>query len=64
LKNKGYFARHQWLTCVILAIQEAEIRRIEVRSHPRQIIPETLSCKNPSQKKVVVQGIGPEFKHQ
>jgi hypothetical protein len=23
-------ARHQWLTCIILAIQEAEIRRIEV----------------------------------
>jgi hypothetical protein len=30
-------ARHQWLTPVILAIQEAEIRRTEVRSQPGQI---------------------------
>jgi hypothetical protein len=42
---------HQWLTPVILATQEAEIRRIEVHSQPRQMVYETLSQKNPSQKK-------------
>jgi hypothetical protein len=30
--------------------QEAEIRRISVRSQPKQIVHETLSQKNPSQK--------------
>jgi hypothetical protein len=33
----------QWLTPVILATQEAEIRRIVVQSQPRQIVHETLS---------------------
>jgi hypothetical protein len=37
-------AGRQWLTPAILATQEAEIRRIMVRSQPRQI------SKNPSQK--------------
>jgi hypothetical protein len=36
-------ARYWWLTPVILATQEAEIRRIMVRSQPRQIVLETLS---------------------
>jgi hypothetical protein len=36
-------ARHWWLKPIILAIQEAEIRRIMVQSQPRQIVPETLS---------------------
>jgi hypothetical protein len=35
---------------VILATQEAEIRRIMVRSQPRQTVCQTLSQKNPSQK--------------
>jgi hypothetical protein len=41
---------HQWLMPVILATQEAEIRRIMVGSLPGQIVCETLSQKNPSQK--------------
>jgi hypothetical protein len=51
---------------ITLAIQEAEIRRIRVRSQPREIVRETLSQKkkNPSQKRAVgvAQGVGPEFK--
>jgi hypothetical protein len=48
---KLYFARHWWLTPVILATQETEIRRIMVRSQPGQIVLKTLSRKNSSQKK-------------
>jgi hypothetical protein len=40
-----------WLAPVILPTQEAEIRRIAVRSKTRQRVCETLSGKNPSQKK-------------
>jgi hypothetical protein len=36
---------------VILATQEAEIRRILVQSQPQTIVGKTLSLKNPSQKK-------------
>jgi hypothetical protein len=39
-----------WLMPVIIATREAEIRRNAVRSQPRQIVQETLSQKNPSQK--------------
>jgi hypothetical protein len=51
---------------VILATQEAEIRRITVGSQPRQIVFETLPQRKPSQKKTggVAQGVGPEFKPQ
>jgi hypothetical protein len=38
---------------VILATQKAEIRKITVQSQPRQIVLETLSQKNPSQKRAV-----------
>jgi hypothetical protein len=38
------------LTLVILATQEAEIRRIVVQSQLGQTVHETLSQKNPSQK--------------
>jgi hypothetical protein len=46
--------------------QEAEIRRIMVQSQSEQIIHETLSRKNPAQKRAggVVQGVDPEFKPQ
>jgi hypothetical protein len=59
-------AGHWWLTPVILTTQEAEIRRIVVQSQPRQIVLETLSQKNPLQKRTggVAQGAGPEFKPQ
>jgi hypothetical protein len=42
-----------WLVPIILAILEAEMRRIEVQSQSRQIVIKTLSRKNPSQKKRV-----------
>jgi hypothetical protein len=51
---------------VILATQEAEIRRIMVRSQPRQIVCKPLSGKKPITKMAggVAQGVGPEFKPQ
>jgi hypothetical protein len=36
---------------VILATEEAEIRRTKVQTQPRQIVHETLSWKNPTQKR-------------
>jgi hypothetical protein len=52
---------------VILAIQEAEIRKITVQSQPTQIVHKTLSWKKTHHKKRVggvAQGVGPEFKLQ
>jgi hypothetical protein len=51
---------------VILATQEAEIRRIVVRSQVGQIVPREPILKNPSQNKAggVTQSVGPEFKPQ
>jgi hypothetical protein len=67
-----YQKRNNWapvdykLTPVILATQEAEIRRITVQRQPKQIVHENLSGKNPSQKQAggMAQSVGPEFKHQ
>jgi hypothetical protein len=58
-------AGHEWFTPGILATQEAEIRRIAVRSQPRQILHKILSLKNALQMTGgVAQGVGPEFKLQ
>jgi hypothetical protein len=59
-------------TPVILATQEAEIRRIKVQSKSRKVVLEILSQKqnkttqNPSHKRAcgVTQGVCPEFKLQ
>jgi hypothetical protein len=54
-----------WLMPVNLATQ-AKIRRITVLSQPGQIVRETLSRKNPSQRRAggVAQGVDHEFKPQ
>jgi hypothetical protein len=49
--QKEDVARCQLLTPVILATQEAEIRRIVVWNQPGQVVHETLSQKTLSQKK-------------
>jgi hypothetical protein len=51
---------------VILATQEAEIRRMAVQSQPRQIVHETLSPKTLHKNRPdgVAQVEGPEFKPQ
>jgi hypothetical protein len=56
----------RWLTPVILATQEAEIRRIVVQSQHKQTVHKTLSQKNLQKKRVggVAQGVSPEFKPQ
>jgi hypothetical protein len=54
---------HEWLTTVILAIKEEEIRRVAVQS---QLLAKTLSCKSPLQKRAggVAQGVESQFKSQ
>jgi hypothetical protein len=41
----------QWFTPVILATQEAEIRRIIFQSQPGQVVHKTLSQKKPISRK-------------
>jgi hypothetical protein len=66
LYKKKKKARHWWLTSVILAIQEAEIRRIMVRSQPIRTVLKTLPQKITNTKEAggMAQGVGPEFKPQ
>jgi hypothetical protein len=51
---------------VILATQEAEIRRISVRSQPKQIVPRDPILKTLHKNRAgrVAQGEDPEFKPQ
>jgi hypothetical protein len=51
---------------VIIATQEAEIRRIVIQSQLRHIVPRDPISKIPSQKRAggVAQGEGPELKPQ
>jgi hypothetical protein len=66
--SRPTWARHQWLTPIILDIQEAEIRRITVRSWPGQIVCKTLSQKKKKKTRhknragEVAEGEGSEFK--
>jgi hypothetical protein len=48
-------AGHWWFMSVILATQEAEIRRIVVQTQPVQIVCETLSQKKKNHKKGLVE---------
>jgi hypothetical protein len=50
-----YWTGGQWLTLVILAPQETEIRRIMVQSQPVQIVQKTLSQKKPITQKELVE---------
>jgi hypothetical protein len=49
---KRHYVRPQWLTPVILATQEAEIRRITVQSQLR-----TKSPRDPISKKITKKGL-------
>jgi hypothetical protein len=51
--NKKTCARCQWLTPIILASQEAEIRRTVVQSQPGQIVHKILSRKTLHKKGLV-----------
>jgi hypothetical protein len=48
--RKSNYSRCRWLTPVILATQEAEIRRTAVRSQSGQIVPKTISKKSFTKK--------------
>jgi hypothetical protein len=44
-----------WITPVIPATQEAKIRRMQFKASQGKIVHETLSQKNPSQKRALVE---------
>jgi hypothetical protein len=52
-ENVKVWARCRWLTPVIPATQEAELRRIMVGSQPGQIVHKTLSQKTLYQRGLV-----------
>jgi hypothetical protein len=51
--EKSVDSRRRWLTPVIPATQEAEMRRMAVRSQPQQIVLKTLSRKTHHKKGLV-----------
>jgi hypothetical protein len=53
VRNVICLAKHWWLTYVILATQEVEIRRISVQSQPGQIVQETLPQKTLHKKSLL-----------
>jgi hypothetical protein len=55
---------HWWFTPVILAAQEAEIRRIMVQNQPGQIDPILKKTHHKERAGGVAQGIGSGFKPQ
>jgi hypothetical protein len=57
-------ARHGWLTPVILAAQEAEIKRIKVQPLAGQIVPNPQFPKNQKKKKKKKKGWWSGFKPQ
>jgi hypothetical protein len=57
VKKKKKKARCWWLKPVILATQEAEIRRSSVRSQPGKMVHETLSQKTLHPKKKRTGGV-------
>jgi hypothetical protein len=67
-EEKVCLARHLWLTPILQGTWKADssIKKIEVWNQSEQIVCETLSQNNPSQKKAggVTQVVGPEFKFQ
>jgi hypothetical protein len=54
-RKKVIFAECWWHMPIILATEEAEIRRITIQSQFRQKVHESQSQKNPSQKKWLVE---------
>jgi hypothetical protein len=65
MKNKDTVG-HLCFTPIILATQEAEIRRITLQSQPRQMVHEDLYRKKNHKKRAgrVAGGVGPEFNPQ
>jgi hypothetical protein len=62
--TKGKKCWVPWCTLIILATQEAEIRRITDGIQPGQSSQDTISKKPTKMVGQVTQGVGPEFKHQ